>query len=56
MAEMPELKVVIAKDLDATIYGQGLESTNALVMAAHASALFDAAANRSEAFRSSQTM
>jgi nicotinate dehydrogenase subunit B len=42
MAEMPELKVVIAGDASASIYGQGSESANALAAPAIAAAFFDA--------------
>jgi nicotinate dehydrogenase subunit B len=42
MAEMPELRVVIAGDADADIYGQGSESANALAAPAIAAAFFDA--------------
>ena len=42
MAEMPELRVIIAGDPQATVYGQGSESANALAAAAMVSALFDA--------------
>ncbi|MEY2928168.1 MAG: hypothetical protein RL367_2645, partial [Pseudomonadota bacterium] len=42
MAEMPELKVVIAGNADANIYGQGSESANALAAPAIAAAFFDA--------------
>jgi CO/xanthine dehydrogenase Mo-binding subunit len=42
MAEMPELRVVIAPDAKAEIYGQGSESANALVAPAIAAAFFDA--------------
>ncbi len=42
MAEMPELKVVIAGNADASIYGQGSESANALAAPAIAAAFFDA--------------
>lgn len=42
MAEMPELRVVIAPDENAEIYGQGSESANALAAPAIAAAFFDA--------------
>jgi CO/xanthine dehydrogenase Mo-binding subunit len=42
MAEMPELRVVIAGDAEAGIYGQGSESANALAAPAIAAAFFDA--------------
>jgi nicotinate dehydrogenase subunit B len=42
MAEMPELKVVIAGNTAASIYGQGSESANALAAPAIAAAFFDA--------------
>jgi nicotinate dehydrogenase subunit B len=42
MAEIPELKVVIAGNTEASIYGQGSESANALAAPAIAAALFDA--------------
>jgi nicotinate dehydrogenase subunit B len=42
MAEMPELKVVIAGNTEASIYGQGSESANALAAPAIAAAFFDA--------------
>jgi nicotinate dehydrogenase subunit B len=42
MADMPELKVVIAGDAKAEIYGQGSESANALAAPAIAAAFFDA--------------
>jgi CO/xanthine dehydrogenase Mo-binding subunit len=42
MAEAPEVKVVLAPDKAATIYGQGSESANALVAGAIAGAFFDA--------------
>jgi nicotinate dehydrogenase subunit B len=41
-AEMPELKVVIADNTEASLYGQGSESANALAAPAIAAALFDA--------------
>jgi nicotinate dehydrogenase subunit B len=42
MAEMPELRVIIAGDAEAGIYGQGSESANALAAPAIAAAFFDA--------------
>jgi nicotinate dehydrogenase subunit B len=42
IAEMPELKVLIAGDADAKIYGQGSESANALAAPAIAAAFFNA--------------
>lgn len=42
MAEVPEIKVVIAPDKTAQIYGQGSESANALVASAVAGAFHDA--------------
>jgi CO/xanthine dehydrogenase Mo-binding subunit len=42
MAEMPELRVVIAGDAKAGVYGQGSESANALAAPAIAAAFFDA--------------
>lgn len=42
MAEIPELKVVLAPDPDTEIYGQGSEGANALVPSAIATAVFDA--------------
>jgi nicotinate dehydrogenase subunit B len=42
MAEMPELKVVIAGNTEASVYGQGSESANALAAPAIAAAFFDA--------------
>ena len=42
MAEMPELRVVIASDASAGAYGQGSESANALAAPAIAAAFFDA--------------
>ncbi|BFM09777.1 xanthine dehydrogenase family protein molybdopterin-binding subunit [Halioxenophilus aromaticivorans] len=42
MAEMPNLKVVLAPDPETDIYGQGSEGANALVPSAIASAVFDA--------------
>ena len=42
MAEMPELRVIIAGDAEADIYGQGSESANALAAPAIAAAFFDA--------------
>ena len=42
MAEMPELRVVIAGDAEAGVYGQGSESANALAAPAIAAAFFDA--------------
>lgn len=42
MAEMPELRVIIAGDAKAEIYGQGSESANALAAPAIAAAFFDA--------------
>jgi len=42
MAEMPEVKVVIAPRPEAGIYGQGSETSNALAASAIAGAVFDA--------------
>ncbi len=42
IAEMPELRVIIAGDAEAGIYGQGSESANALAAPAIAAAFFDA--------------
>jgi CO/xanthine dehydrogenase Mo-binding subunit len=42
MAEIPELRVIVAGDADAGIYGQGSESANALAAPAIAAAFFDA--------------
>ncbi len=42
IAEMPELRVIIAGDPNAEIYGQGSESANALASPAIAAAFFDA--------------
>ena len=42
IAEMPELKVVIAGDASAGVYGQGSESANALAAPAIAAAVADA--------------
>jgi len=42
MAEMPELRVILAGDSTATVYGQGSESANALAAPAIAAAFFDA--------------
>ena len=42
MSEVPEIKVVIAPDATAEIYGQGSESANALASSAIAGAFFDA--------------
>jgi nicotinate dehydrogenase subunit B len=42
MAEMPELKVVLAPQPGSTVYGQGSESANALAAPAIAAAFFDA--------------
>ncbi|BFT29315.1 xanthine dehydrogenase family protein molybdopterin-binding subunit [Alteromonas sp. D210916BOD_24] len=42
MAEVPQIKVVIAPDTTATIYGQGSESANALASSAIAGAFYDA--------------
>ncbi|OFC72710.1 xanthine dehydrogenase family protein molybdopterin-binding subunit [Alteromonas confluentis] len=42
MSEVPEIKVVIAPDANAEIYGQGSESANALASSAIAGAFFDA--------------
>lgn len=42
MAEMPELRVVIASDANAGVYGQGSESANALAAPAIAAAFFNA--------------
>lgn len=42
MAEMPELKVVLAPDKNAKVYGQGSESANALSASAIAGAFLDA--------------
>jgi CO/xanthine dehydrogenase Mo-binding subunit len=42
MAEMPELKIVLASDPKANLYGQGSESANALASSAIASAVHDA--------------
>lgn len=42
MAEMPEVKVVLAPDPDVDIYGQGSEGANALAPSAIAAAVFDA--------------
>ena len=42
MAEVPEIKIVIAPDTSATIYGQGSESANALASSAIAGAFLDA--------------
>jgi CO/xanthine dehydrogenase Mo-binding subunit len=42
MAEMPELRMVIAGDAKAEVYGQGSESANALAAPAIAAAFFDA--------------
>ncbi len=42
MAEMPELRVIIAGDEKAEVYGQGSESANALAAPAIAAAFFDA--------------
>lgn len=42
MGEVPELKIVIAPDDSATIYGQGSESANALASAAIVGAFHDA--------------
>jgi CO/xanthine dehydrogenase Mo-binding subunit len=42
MAEMPEVKVVIAARPEFGIYGQGSESANALAAPAIAAAFFDA--------------
>jgi CO/xanthine dehydrogenase Mo-binding subunit len=42
MAEAPQVKVVLAPFSDASIYGQGSESANALVAGAIAGAFLDA--------------
>ena len=42
MAEVPKIKVVIAPDKTATMYGQGSESANALASSAIAGAFYDA--------------
>ena len=42
MAEVPEIKIVIAPDTSATIYGQDSESANALASSAIAGAFLDA--------------
>jgi len=42
MAEMPELRVILAGDSTAAVYGQGSESANALAAPAIAAAFFDA--------------
>jgi CO/xanthine dehydrogenase Mo-binding subunit len=42
MAEMPEIKVIIAGNPEKGIYGQGSESANAMAMPAIAAAFFDA--------------
>ena len=42
MGEVPELKIVIAPDDNAEIYGQGSESANALASAAIVGAFHDA--------------
>ncbi len=42
IAEMPEMRVIIASDPNAEVYGQGSESANALASPAIAAAFFDA--------------
>ncbi len=50
MAEMPELRIVLAPHVEAGIYGQGSESANALAASAIASAFFDATGKPARSF------
>jgi nicotinate dehydrogenase subunit B len=50
MAEMPELKVVLAPRPESGVYGQGSESANALVAPAIAAAFFDATGKAARRF------